>query len=292
MAQIKVDVALKSKALLGEGPVWDDSTERLFWVDIPRQEVHQFDPTTNFDDVDTMPAQVGVVAPRKNGGLIIAMEDRIEANDSWKGRRSVLARPTHLPDGARFNDGACDPSGRFWVGTLTENRVKGAASLYRLAPEEGLTEIVDGVTVSNGMGWSPDGRTFYYVDTPTLGVDAFDFDRDSGEISNRRRLITIEPNIGRPDGLCIDEAGGIWVTLIFGGAVHRYSPRGDLDRRVEMPTTKVTSCAFGGSNFDVMYVTSGTSGLSASELISQPNAGNLFCFSPGTSGVVVSPFHG
>ncbi len=287
-----VEVALRAGALLGEGPVWDETCERLLWVDIQRRELHRFDPSTCIDEVDYMSSQVSAVAPRINGGLVMAMEDNIAVKDTWMGELEVIARPSAMPKGGRFNDGACDPLGRFWVGTLTKGRSKGASSLYRLEPSGQLTEMLSGVTVSNGLGWSPDGRTLYYVDTPTLGVDAFDFQPDSGELSNRRRIVTIEAESGRPDGLCVDIDGGIWVCLIFGGAIHRYRPDGCLDRRIELPVTRVTSCAFGGPKLDILFLTSAAAGLSPEELSDQPHAGDILCFAPGVGGLPSTPFYG
>ncbi|MDA8271422.1 MAG: SMP-30/gluconolactonase/LRE family protein [Actinomycetota bacterium] len=292
MVGISVDIALESRASLGEGPIWDASSEKLLWVDIPRREVHRYDPGTGLDESDVMSSQVGIAIPREKGGLLIALERELVQNDAWGGEVRTVSRPASFPPGARFNDGLCDPRGRFWVGSLTEERVPGAASLYRLGDDRELTVVLDGVTVSNGLAWSPDGRSMYYADTPTLGVDVFDYDLDTGSISNRRRLVTIGDGLGRPDGMCVDAQGGLWVCLVFGGAVHRYSPNGDLDRRVELPTTKVTSCEFGGRDLDVLYVTSGTIGLSAQELLEQPYAGSLFCLSPGVAGLPATSFSG
>lgn len=278
--------------MLGEGPVWDSGTESLLWVDIPKREVHRFKPDAGVDEVNYMSSMVSAVAPRIGGGLVMAMESCIAVSDTWGGEPRVLARPSMFPKDGRFNDGACDGQGRFWVGSLTESRSAGVSALYCVEPNGRLVEALRGVTVSNGLGWSPDGRVLYYVDTPTLGVDAFDFEPTTGGLSNRRRVVTIEEGLGRPDGLCVDIEGGIWVSLIFGAAVHRYLPNGRLDQRVELPVVKVTSCAFGGPGLETLYVTSASVGLSSQELSTQPNAGDIFCLTPGVTGVPMGQFGG
>ena len=168
----------------------------------------------------------------------------------------------------------------------------GAGSLYRLDPDLSVTTMLKGVTISNGLGWSPDGLTMYYIDTPTRGVDAFAFDPPTGEIADRRRIIDIPPDNGLPDGMTVDSEGGLWVALWGGDAVHRYLPDGTLERIVELPCRVVTSSAFGGALLDELFITTASLGLTPDELEAQPGAGGLFSCRPGLRGLPSGPFAG
>jgi sugar lactone lactonase YvrE len=189
----------------------------------------------------------------------------------------------------RMNDGACDSSGRFWAGTMHIDEIPGAGSLYRLAPDGSVQTMLDNVTISNGIGWSPDDTLMYYVDTPTLGIDAFDYDAASCAISNRRRLATIEDGAGSPDGLTVDEDGCIWVALWEGWAVRRYAPDGTLAGVVDVPAARVTKPAFGGDALDELYVTTAAPDTPDRE---QPNAGGIFLARPDAHGLPAHSYAG
>ncbi|WP_327590693.1 SMP-30/gluconolactonase/LRE family protein [Nonomuraea sp. NBC_00507] len=265
------DLVLDARATVAECPTWDPGRQALWWVDIPAGRVHRFSPATGEDVSFTAGEAVGAVAVRHGGGLLLATATGIVACAADGSGRTVLHAVS--PPGGRFNDGKADPWGRFWAGTLVSG-TRGAGTLYRLDPDGALRALVTGVSVSNGLGWSPDGRTFYYADSPTGGVDAFDHDPETGALAHRRRLIDIER--GRPDGLTVDAEGFVWVALWEGGAVQRYSPDGRLTRTVEIPARKVTSCAFGGPGLGTLYVTTARVGLSETELREQPHAGAIF----------------
>jgi sugar lactone lactonase YvrE len=278
-------------AQVGEGPSWDARTGRLMWVDTNGRRVHQYDPLTRLGGVllET-PAEVGAVVPRRRGGVAIAMDRVFATYDAGATNASTI-----IPIGVgrlarRMNDGKCDPRGRFWAGTAAYGSPPGSASLYRLDRDLTATRVLDGITISNGLGWSPDGSTMYYIDTGTGGLDAFDFDLRSGGISNRRRLITVPPERGDPDGLAVDADGGLWVALWGGGAVQRYEPDGRPDQVVNLPCRLVTSCAFGGRDLNELFITTASVGLTADELAAQPGAGGLFSCRPGRTGLPTNAF--
>jgi sugar lactone lactonase YvrE len=189
-----------------------------------------------------------------------------------------------------MNDGKCDGAGRFWAGTMSPER--GDARLYRLDPDRSVRTMVEGVTCSNGLGWSLDERTMYYIDTPTRRIDAFDYDAPTGDISRRRTLIEVPREHGSPDGMALDESGCLWVAFWGGGAVRRYTPQGVLDRTVEVDATNVTSCAFGGSDRSELYITTAGGKPSPAEREARPHAGGVFVTRPGVKGMPVSAFAG
>ena len=288
--QLRAEVALRAGATLGEGPVWDRMAGRLLWVDIVEGLVHSFDPSTGSDTSVAVGGSVGVVAPRTVGGWIIAVEDRLNLCGPGGTEPAIVATVGRGEHAVRFNDGKADPVGRFWAGTMADDETSGRGTLYRLDPDLGLHAMVEGVTISNGLGWSPDHRTMYFIDTPTGRVDAFDFDLDTGSIRNRRTVITVDRGI--PDGMTVDVDGGLWVALWDGWAVHRYLPDGRLDRVVELPVARVTSCAFGGDDLDTLFVTSARVGLVKRDLERQPDAGSVFAVDAGVSGQEPGRFAG
>jgi sugar lactone lactonase YvrE len=264
----RVEVLIESNALLGEGPRWDAAGQRLLWVDIERGEVHAWD---GIDHVVEVGARVGAVAPAQDGGLLVALADRL-AFLAEDGIRTAIAFP-HGEE-LRANDGICDSRGRFWIGTMRLDEAAGHAALYRYDGDT-LEEILDGVGLSNGMGWSPDETLMYYVDTLTSRIDVFDYD---GDIANRRTFVEIDKADGFPDGLAVDAEGGVWVALWAGSAVRRYAPDGTLDEVVPVPATNVTACCFGGDDGRTLFITT-----------ARPD-GRVFVADAGVSGPAAQPF--
>ena len=261
---MSVDVLIDAKALLGEGPRWDAPNERLLWVDIKRGELHVWDGTS--DHVEQLEAPLSAVAPTTDGDVLLAFADRLALLTG-----ATLAR---VPHGAhmRLNDGACDPQGRFWVGAMRHDEEKQRdAALYRFDGE--LVQVLDGVSLSNGIGWSPDESRMYYVDTLSRRVDVFDYD---GEIANRRMFAFVDRDAGFPDGLTVDDEGGVWVALWGGSCVRRYTPDGELDRVVDIPAEHVTACCFGPGT--TLFVTTAA-----------PD-GRVFVADVGVSGPPAQPF--
>jgi len=285
----RAELVLDAAARLGEGPVWSRDESVLYWVDIDLGRVHRFDPVLGADEHVDVGEPVGAVVPRRHGGLVLAVRSGFALLDEWRGPlRPLAAVETHLDDN-RMNDGACDTHGRFWAGTMCTAGRPQRGALYRLDPTGDVIPVLDGITISNGIGWSPADDTMYHVDTPTGGVDAFAFDAATGEVANRRRLIDVEPEAGQPDGLVVDSEGCIWVALWEGWSVRRYSPEGALVGVVDVPVARVTKCAFGGPALDELYVT--TASPHEADL-SQPHAGGLFLVRPGVAGLPAPSFAG
>lgn len=286
------EVAVAGPAEVGEGPVWDDAAGELLWVDIPVGLIHRWRPGTSTVATIAADQPVGAVALRRTGGLVAAVRDGFALVDEETGELERL-RPVEIDRAEnRMNDGKCDSAGRFWAGTMSEDMRPGAGSLYRLDPDLTVTTVLSGVSVSNGLGWSPDDRTMYYVDSLERAIDAFDFDAQRGKLSNRRRLVAIEAEDGMPDGMAVDSAGFVWVALWGGGAVRRYGPAGELDSVVRLPATQVSSCTFGGADLRDLYVTSASRGRSADDRRRQPDAGAVFRVRVDVPGVPAARFGG
>lgn len=289
---LEAELAVDARARLGEGPNWDAAAGRLLWVDITGRTVHQLRPGSDGYEQRSwpVPEEVGAAIPRTRGGLLLAVRSGFAALDD-SGAYSTLAEVEAARPENRMNDAKTDPQGRCWAGTMTDQRSEAAGSgLYRLDADGTVHTVLDSVQLSNGMGWSPDGGTFYYIDTPTGGVDAFDFDPDEGRIAGRRRLVTVEG--GKPDGMTTDDVGCLWVAIINGGQVRRYTPVGELDTVINLPVSRVTSCAFGGPERDELFMTSARDGLDETALAAQPHAGGLFHCRPGITGPPATPFAG
>jgi sugar lactone lactonase YvrE len=280
---LQAEPVLLAGAELAEGPRWDARTQRLLWVDILAGAVHAFDPVSCGDVRRDLGRHVGAVAPYGEDGLVAAVREGIVRLNA-DGSEQVLAPVLAEHPGLRFNDGRADRAGRFWADTLSYRMEPGRAALFRL-DGAGCTEVVDGVGLGNGLDWSPDDRTFYFVDTLAQTVDAFDFDLDTGALARRRRFLDIDPGLGSPDGLTVDADGGVWLALYGGGQVHRYTPDGVLDTIVAVPAaTQTTSVGFGGPGLDVLFVTTAREHLDAAARAAQTNAGGILAVRPGTVG--------
>lgn len=280
------EVALDFRCRLGEGPVWDDRSEELLFVDILAGEVHRFAPASGAHTVHATGEPVGAAVPRAGTGLALAVRDGFATFDPATGKLERIATIDRAPGEQRMNDGKADPQGRLWAGTQSDDGAGRAGALYRLDPDGRARRVLGQIGISNGMGWDADGTTMYYVDTATGGVDAFAFDPETGDLTDRRRLIDIDRGV--PDGMTLDADGCLWVALFDGGAVHRYTPDGRLDAVVELPVSLVTSCAFGGPALDVLFITTASHRLRGPD----PLAGALFGHVPGVKGVLADRFAG
>lgn len=287
-----VELALAAGADLGEAPSWDAEAHLLIWVDITAGVAHRFDPVTGRDEAFEIGQPVGAAVPTGAGRLALAVRDGFRLLDPETGRTEPLADLDATDPPTLVNDGKCDREGRFWAGTKDAEGRRPLGSLYRLDADRQLERVLTGVTISNGLGWSPDRRSMYYIDSATYGIDVLDFDPDIGAVSNRRRLVELPRGWGLPDGMTVDEEGFLWVAFWGGSAVRRISPEGHVTSVVEFPVTHVTSCAFGGEDLADLYVTSGRVGLSAGQLRQQPDAGGLFRLRPGVRGLPEHAFAG
>lgn len=279
------EVAVAAEATLGEGPTWDAAAGRLIWLDILGMRIHTYDPASGRRTVRTTEQHVGAVRPRAGGGLVLNLRDGVGLLDPGDTFRWLHHEPVA---GRRGNDAAVAPDGSLWAGTMRYDEATGGGTLTRLTGAGEVRTILPDVTVSNGTGWSPDGRLMYYTDTPTRRVDVFDYDADGATVANRRTLVEIEEGAGFPDGLTVDAEGCVWVALWDGGAVRRYTPAGDLDRVVTLPTPRTTACAFGGPDLTDLYITTARVGLTSPH----PLAGSLLVVPGAGKGIAQPAFYG
>ncbi|WP_317443151.1 SMP-30/gluconolactonase/LRE family protein [Streptomyces collinus] len=250
------EVAVRAQASLGEGPTWDAATGRLLWLDVLGMRINTYDPVTGRRTVRTTEQHIGAAKPREGGGLVLNLRDGVGLLDPDGAFRWLHHEPVA---GRRANDAAVAPDGSLWAGTMRYDEATGGGTLSRLTGDGEVRTVLPDVTVSNGTGWSPDGGLMYYADTPTRRVDVFDVDGDT--VRDRRPLVEIEEGAGFPDGLTVDAEGCVWVALWDGGAVRRYTPSGELDRVVPLPTPRTTACVFGGPDLTDLYITTARVGL-------------------------------
>jgi sugar lactone lactonase YvrE len=271
------ELLLDRGAALAEGPRWDARTQRLLWVDIDGCALHELDPATGEDHAVGLPAKVGAAAPTlETNRVLVALADRLAFVDLTTGGLEPLAAFPHRGAGMRANDGAVDPAGRFWIGTMCDDEAPDLGALYRYDPDGTLTTVIEDISLSNGLGWTRDEQRMYYVDTPTRRVDVLDFDTATSTVENRRPFVTIEEGAGVPDGLVLDDEDGIWLALYGGAQVRRYDPDGRLDAVLAVPADNTTACWFGGADGRQLFITSARS--------PQPEGGSLFVAEPGVSG--------
>jgi sugar lactone lactonase YvrE len=304
---MQTELLLDSKATLGEGPAWDAKTQTLYWVDILGKRIHAYqDGRDEFTQLDEL---VGCVAPRRNGGLVAALHAsfvtlRRAQGDALGGRverdgiplaeyHSALQKIASVTEPAtnRFNDGKCDPAGRLLAGTMDMGESNPSGFLYSLEAGKPPRKLLEGITISNGLAWSPDYKIFYYIDTPTRQVRAFDYDLDTGDISNPRVAVEIPPSMGWPDGMTSDMEGRLWIALWGGARVSRWNPAtGKLEAEVAVPALQSSACVFGGPRRDILYVTSARKGMDESALAQYPLSGGVFQIQTQTEGMPTFEF--
>lgn len=291
VASDTADLLVDCHAPHGEGPTWDARHNRVLWVSIVQGTVYTLDPRSGATEQFQIGQPVGAIVPRAAGGYALAVEHGFAVLDELGEEIRSIASIEQGGPAYRTNDAKCDPAGRFWAGTMAYDETPGAGALYRLDPGRPVQTILSHVTISNGLGWSPDNRRMYYIDTPTGGVDVFDYDAASAGITNRRRLVEIPAEQGHPDGMTVDAEGYLWVALWGGSAVHRYTPEGALERIVRVPARFTTSCVFGGIHLSELYITSAAHA-SPESRDDSPAAGDLFVYRPGVVGLATNAFAG
>eukprot|EP01060_Flectonema_neradi_P031104 TRINITY_DN4635_c2_g1_i1.p1 TRINITY_DN4635_c2_g1~~TRINITY_DN4635_c2_g1_i1.p1 ORF type:complete len:323 (+),score=58.75 TRINITY_DN4635_c2_g1_i1:43-1011(+) len=299
-AHSAIQVAHKGD-LLGESPFWCSKSNRLYWVDILGRRVHYLNPADHSTaTISTGKYNIGCIATvsGKNGVLAAAGNEGVGFLNLKSGAFTKIYDPENHKPSNRFNDGKCDAKGRFLVGSMygTKPRKERTANLYSWdGTTNRVTKLdeVGPVTTSNGIGWSPDGKTIYYIDSPTMSVQQFDYDIETGRLSNQQKVITIPKEFGgAPDGMCVDVEGKLWIALFRGGKVTRWDPTtGDLLSTINLPCPHVTSCCFGGPDLDKLYITT-AKGSSASEIKENNNtaAGAVFMCEPGVKGLPMHEF--
>lgn len=283
------ELLVDARAYIGEGPVWDERSGRLAWVDIMVGRLHLTSPSGETTSMN-LPSAVGSIAIRASGGWVAALRDGF-----WSVADDGTCEPIALVDHGpriRFNDGKCDPAGRFWAGTMGLDVAPGAGALYRLDVDHTVHRVLTDITISNGLDWSLDGKTMYYIDTPTRRIDTFSFDVVTGEIADRQPFAVIEAGAGQPDGLTVDAEGGVWVALWDGWAARRYLPDGTFDREVRLPVSEVSCPVFGGDDYGDLYLTTAWQNIGEVEHAQQTVAGGLYRVRPGVTGRPATPYAG
>jgi sugar lactone lactonase YvrE len=286
------ECVLDVKASLGECPVWSADDQALYWVDINAPSLNRFDPATGANTAWPVPESIGCFALRARGGFVAALRGGLWAvTRDGRLERKIVDAP-YDPAHHRFNDGRADPQGRFWAGSMNEKRDANTAHLYRLDLDWKLTAMIGDIMISNGLAFSPDGRTLYHADTPARTVHAYDFDGATGTIANRRVLARFAGETDRPDGAAVDRDGCYWSAFYRGGKVVRVSPAGALLAEYPLPALCPTMCAFGGPDLRTLYVTSARQLRDDAELARLPQSGGIFSMRVDTPGLAEPKFAG
>tara|TARA_B100001123_G_scaffold132320_1_gene153487 strand:- start:5364 stop:6236 length:873 start_codon:yes stop_codon:yes gene_type:complete len=290
---MELEVVWEAGATLGEGPIWFDN--QLFWIDIELGHLHIYHPADDGKETFKLPWKIGTVVPRKSGGLVLGTEKGFVLFDPKSEKVIPLPNPPHETMAGRFNDGKCDPQGRFWAGTKASQDGVATGHLYRLDPDFQCTVIQEGIGCSNGLAWTADQSTFCYIDSFKNRIEAYDFDPDSGSIENQR-IIKDTPEGHEPpvfDGMTIDSEDRLWVARWGGWSIQCIDPStGEVLEQVEVPVRKTTACWFGGPDLSDLYITCASIDESEKQLKKQPLAGSLFRCRPGATGIPVVPFAG
>ncbi len=293
MKQFAAELVLDAKAELGEGPVWNERRQALWFVDITGRAIHEWSPVQGTVRSRSTPEPVGCVAPSRSGRIIAALASGIWAIGEADGALELLQRPpTHDPSRCRFNDGKCDPRGRFLAGTMSLTGEAEAGALYGFEAGRPPRVVMPLVTASNGLAWSLDGTELHYIDSRTRRVDTFFYDLESGVISNRRPTIDFTPTGHIPDGCTLDAEGMLWVAHWRGGCVTRWEPStGRCLATVSVPAPHVSSCTFGGPGLETLFITTARAGLTPEQLTSYPASGGVFACRPGVPGLAAQLFN-
>jgi sugar lactone lactonase YvrE len=281
-----VKLVIDSKSDLGEGAIWNDKTGELMWINITGKILNFYNPSLENNREIFTGQMIGTVVPTTSGDVLIALQNGIYQLNPRTGTKKLLVDPEENLPNNRFNDGKCDPAGRFWAGTMSTVDEKEVGTLYRFDSDTTIHKMIEKVSISNGIVWSADFKKMYYIDTPTQKIMAYDFNNETGEISNPKVAVEIPDKMGSPDGMTMDEEGNVWVALWGGSAVGCWNPEtGKLLRTIDVPAKNVTSCAFGGADLETLFITTARTSTSEEELKIYPNAGGLFKTTPGVKGV-------
>ncbi|HYG42400.1 MAG TPA: SMP-30/gluconolactonase/LRE family protein [Bordetella sp.] len=288
MSEVHVVVAGKNR--LGEVPVWSPTRKLLFWIDVREPALYAHDPGSGSVRAYPLPEVVGSFCETRSGRLLLALKSGLFFLEPESGALQPWFDPEPQLPNNRLNDGKCDRQGRFWVGSMNDGDRIPSGTLYSVRGDGQATAHFSGITIPNSLAWSPDGRRMYFADTPTKRILVYDFDVDDGVAHSARTFLDMSGHAGRPDGATVDADGCLWSAEIHAGRVVRYTPDGRQDYVVQLPVTGVTACAFGGSHFETLYITTATQGLTEQARNEQPLAGALFAVDVGIRGVAEAPF--
>ncbi|MEO9891922.1 SMP-30/gluconolactonase/LRE family protein [Aurantibacter sp.] len=287
----KANLLFDFKSILGEGPVWDYQNQLLYWVDIEGYKLHQFNPSTKKTYHWVFDEMIGAAVPQKSGLLLLAMEKGLASFNTTTEELTKHDILENSNSNMRFNDGKVGPNGNFWLGTMDKNCGAKAGNFYRVSSNFESDIQIPNTSVSNGLAWTSNKKTFYYIDSPTFKVQAFNFISKNSTISNQRIVINVPEEFGSPDGMCIDEEDMLWVAHWGGNYVRRWNPKtGKVLEKIEVDAPHVTSCCFGGENLKTLYITTARSGLSEKELQEYPHSGGLFIHKTKVKGTTINYF--
>lgn len=287
---INCELEYKIPSTLGEGAFWNYKTHELFWVDIEKKKFNVYNPNTKSNKVFDTESKIGTVVPINLREVAIAIEDGIYIVDVDTGESRLFSNIEKDVKNNRLNDGKCDPLGNLWVGSMNMNGDENKGILYKVMADGLVNKMLDNISISNGIVWTKNAKTMYYVDTPTRKIKSYHYNIDDASIIEDEVVINIPENLGFPDGMAIDEHDMLWVCMWGGAAVINFNPiSGEIINKVEVPALHVTSCAFGGENLDVLYITTAREGLTSEELKEYPLSGSIFKIVPGVKGCK-SPF--
>ena len=292
MERREPQVTLGPKAILGEGPSWNARSNQLYWVDIKGHQLHVYDPLSQTTKTYDMGQFTAAVVPREKGGVVLALHHGFYAMDLDTGELTLIQQVETDPK-IRFNDGKCDPAGRFWAGTMSVDKQRGKGKLYCMDVDGSVRVMLEGVTISNGLGWSPDHQTMYYIDTPTREVVAFTYDVETGDIGNKRVVVQLGDEEGNPDGMTVDAEGMLWVAHWGGSNCTRWDPNtGKRVSTIRLPVPCVTSCVFGGRDLTTLYITTAQTPEDKQPLARHELEGRLFYLEQTVTGLPTYSFKG
>ena len=283
---------IDAKCTLGEGPVWDRRKQSLFWVDIEGRKLHRHQPNIQKNTEWSFDGMLGAAIPMENEHMLLALESGLASFDCESEKLTELRVLENTNEKLRFNDGKVGPNGNFWIGTMDKGGAPKAGNFYCVDSKLKSTLQIADTHISNGMAWSADKKTFYYIDSPTFEVRAFDFEKENGSISNGKAVIKVLGDYGSPDGMSIDSEGMLWVAHWGGHCVRRWNPdTGKVLQKIEVNAPHVTSCCFGGKDLKTLYITTARSGLTEAQLKEFPKSGGLFVFETEVKGTPINYFN-
>lgn len=290
---MEAKLLLDAKAELAEGPLWDEREQVLYWVDIMGSKLHRYNPATGTDEVFNVGQNVGTVVLDESGNILLAVKDGFARFDLETETLDIIANPESAIEGNRFNDGKVGPGGRFWAGTLAYTGTAHAGSLYCLDTDGTVSLKEKDVTISNGITWTEDQKTMYYVDSPPRVIYAYDYDKASGDISNGRVIIKVPEDMGVPDGIAIDTKGRLWVAHWGYAAVVCWDPiTGEVMDEIKVPASQTSACAFGGEDFKTLFITTANTGEFIGSNADEPYAGGLFVAQMDVAGLPMYRYGG
>ena len=288
------EIVVRESCVLGESPIWSVAEQALYWVDVLNPTIHRFDPATGVHDSWLVETEIGSIGLASGNRLVAGLRMGFAFYDLGSSKIEIIDDPEG--DGRqntnRLNDGKVDRAGRFWCGSMQDPGREPVGTLYRMDTDRTVHPMADGIQVPNALCWSPDDRTMYFADTYAGCIWAYNYDLATGAMENRRVFAEATEDGGRQDGATVDADGFVWNAHIFAGRVVRYDPHGRIEREIVVPTPQVTSCAFGGSDLDILYITTASMRMSREELAADPLAGSLFAVETGVRGLPEPRFGG